>query len=104
MTKHRDILSDEMARQRIEGSSYLRYIYTEIYSEFFQLMSCNKNLRVLEIGSECLECGISFTDLKQRLKDEGFDVDNECLNRCLREWFFNSFFQVFSFLLLFHYF
>lgn len=49
--------------------------------------------RVLEIGSECLECGISFTDLKQRLKDEGFDVDNECLNRCLREWFFNSFFH-----------
>ena len=51
MTKHRDILSDEMARQRIEGSSYLRYIYTEIYSEFFQIMSCNKDLRVLEIGS-----------------------------------------------------
>lgn len=49
--------------------------------------------RVLEIGSECLECGISFTDLKQRLKDEDFDVDNECLNRCLREWFFNSFFH-----------
>lgn len=51
MTKHRDILSDEMARQRIEGSSYLRYIYTEIYSEFFRIMSCNKDLRVLEIGS-----------------------------------------------------
>lgn len=49
--------------------------------------------RVLEIGSECLECGISFNDLKQRLKDEGFDVDNECLNRCLREWFFSSFFH-----------
>lgn len=49
--------------------------------------------RVLEIGSECLECGISFNDLKQRLKDENFDVENECLNRCLREWFFNSFFH-----------
>ena len=49
--------------------------------------------RVLEIGSECLECGISFNDLKQQLKDEGFDVDNECLNRCLREWFFSSFFH-----------
>lgn len=49
--------------------------------------------RVLKIGSECLECGISFNDLKQRLKDEDFDVENECLNRCLREWFFNSFFH-----------
>jgi|SRR5690554_6879589 len=49
--------------------------------------------RVLEIGSECLECGISFNDLKKRLKDENFDVENECLNRCLREWFFSSFFH-----------
>ena len=49
--------------------------------------------KVLEIGSECIECGISFNDLKKRLKNEGFDIDNECLNRCLREWFFNSFFH-----------
>lgn len=49
--------------------------------------------RVLEIGSECLECGISFNTLKERLKEEDFDVDNTCLNRCLREWFFSSFFH-----------
>lgn len=49
--------------------------------------------RVLEIGSEYLECGISFNTLKERLKEEDFDVDNTCLNRCLREWFFSSFFH-----------
>lgn len=57
------------------------------------MLTQNIYKRVLEIGSECLECGISFTDLKQRLKNENFNVDNECLNRCLREWFFNSFFH-----------
>ncbi|AMA49468.1 hypothetical protein [Flavobacterium covae] len=49
--------------------------------------------RVLEIGSECLECGISFNQLKERLKEEGFETENDCLDRCLREWFFNSFFH-----------
>jgi hypothetical protein len=49
--------------------------------------------RVLEIGSECLECGISFNELKERLKKEEFEIENECLDRCLREWFFNSFFH-----------
>ena len=49
--------------------------------------------RVLEIGSECLECGISFNQLKERLKEDGFETENDCLDRCLREWFFNSFFH-----------
>jgi hypothetical protein len=49
--------------------------------------------RVLEIGSECLTCGISFKQLKERLTDEGYDLENDCLERCLREWFFNSFFH-----------
>src|SRR5690606_22353908 len=44
-------------------------------------------------GSECLECGISFNQLKERLKEENFDVENSCLDRCLREWFHNSFFH-----------
>jgi len=57
------------------------------------MLTQNIYQRVLAIGSECLECGISFNRLKQRLKEEGFDVDNECLNRCLREWFYNSFFH-----------
>lgn len=50
--------------------------------------------RVLEIGSECLTCGISFNELKERLIDEGYQFDDGgCLERCLREWFFNSFFH-----------
>lgn len=50
--------------------------------------------RVLEIGSECLTCGISFNQLKERLTDEGYQFDDGgCLERCLREWFFNSFFH-----------
>ena len=50
--------------------------------------------RVLEIGSECLTCGISFNELKERLTDEGYQFDDGgCLERCLREWFFNSFFH-----------
>jgi hypothetical protein len=50
--------------------------------------------RVLEIGSECITCGISFNDLFNRLKSEHFEFDeNGCLERCLREWFWNSFFH-----------
>ncbi len=50
--------------------------------------------RVLEIGSECITCGISFNDLYQRLQDEGFEFDEGgCLKRCLREWFWCSFFH-----------
>ena len=48
--------------------------------------------RVLEIGSECLTCGISFNQLKERLTDEGYDLENDCLERCLREWFLIHFF------------
>ena len=51
MKKHRTILSDELARERIERSIYLRNVYTEIYLEFFRTMGSNRNLRVLEIGS-----------------------------------------------------
>ena len=50
--------------------------------------------RVLEIGSECITCGISFNDLYQRLQHEGFEFDEGgCLKRCLREWFWCSFFH-----------
>lgn len=50
--------------------------------------------RVLEIGSECLTCGISYNGLIQRLKAENFEFDNGgCLERCVREWFWNSFFH-----------
>lgn len=50
--------------------------------------------RVLEIGSECITCGISFNELRHRLiEHENFEFDeNGCLDRCLREWFWNSFF------------
>lgn len=48
--------------------------------------------RVLKIGSECLECGISFNQLKKRLEEEGYSFDG-CLENCLREWFYMSFFH-----------
>lgn len=51
--------------------------------------------RVLEIGSECITCGISFNQLYHRLKyHENFEFDeNGCLERCLRQWFWHSFFH-----------
>lgn len=49
--------------------------------------------RVLEIGSECITCGISFNSLYTDLVNENFDLENGCLKRCLREWFWNSFFH-----------
>ncbi len=50
--------------------------------------------RVLEIGSECLTCGISYNTLIHRLREENFEFDSGgCLERCVREWFWNSFFH-----------
>jgi hypothetical protein len=51
--------------------------------------------RVLEIGSDCITCGISFNELYHKLKyHENFNFDkNGCLERCLREWFWTSFFH-----------
>ncbi len=51
--------------------------------------------RVLEIGSENILKGISFNELFHILKyHENFSIEEDsCLERCLREWFWNSFFH-----------
>ena len=50
-------------------------------------------LKMLTIGTECVSCGISFNDLKSRLKEAGYTFDDNYLEHCLKEWFYMSFFH-----------
>lgn len=52
----------------------------------------NLYLKILEIGRDNLEMGLSFNELIDYLKKDGF-ILNECWERTLREWFYTSFFH-----------
>src|SRR5688572_5573474 len=49
-------------------------------------------LRILQLGRENLTQGLKFNSLISILKGEGYTINN-CTNRSIREWFYNSFFH-----------
>lgn len=73
MNRHRTILSEKEALERIEQSTYLKYVYREIYESFYSYTGNNDSLRVLEIGAG----GTSFAEkfwpeiVKTSLTSEG---------------------------------
>ena len=49
-------------------------------------------LRILQLGRENLTEGLKFNKLITTLQQEGYTINN-CTNRSIREWFYNSFFH-----------
>lgn len=49
-------------------------------------------LRILQLGRENLTEGLKFNALITTLQQEGYTINN-CTNRSIREWFYNSFFH-----------
>lgn len=49
-------------------------------------------LRILQLGRENLTEGLKFNSLISTLEQEGYTINN-CTNRSIREWFYNSFFH-----------
>ncbi|MBK9378150.1 MAG: hypothetical protein IPM86_07865 [Saprospiraceae bacterium] len=49
-------------------------------------------LRILQLGRENLTNGLKFNSLISTLQQEGYTINN-CTNRSIREWFYNSFFH-----------
>lgn len=48
-------------------------------------------IRILEIGRDNLNEGVSFEDLKKQLTKEGCDFENGCIDKAVKRWFFDSF-------------
>lgn len=48
-------------------------------------------IRMLELGYDKMEEGLSFDNLINQLKSEGFDTNNTCLYRAVMTWYVTSF-------------
>lgn len=51
-------------------------------------------LRILNIGQSMLGEGLSYNDLLEKLKHEGYDINNDCVEISIRHWFYESFFHI----------
>ncbi len=51
-------------------------------------------LRILQIGKERLQSGITYNELYNQLKQEDFDCGNDCIDLAVKHWFVESFFHV----------
>lgn len=51
----------------------------------------NLYLDILKIGRERSTSGLSFNSLKCILTAKGYDMENDCIDMAVKQWFFDSF-------------